>query len=318
MTVDKKSHSFEEYIPPSVQKKKSHTTHTHHSSVPVKVSSDPHKPCILGVDEAGRGPVLGAMVYGLAYCTKEFADEELSKTGFADSKTLTAERRSQLMKEICEDETLIANLGWCTTSMTAQDISSAMLRPMSRGVYNLNDQAHDTTMALIQGVLDRGVLLTEAYIDTVGPPASYAAKLSKHFPHIKFTVTKKADSLFPIVSAASICAKVTRDMDLKSHDLSEGTWGSGYPSDPKTSVWLKSHVDQVFGWMPVVRFSWQTAKDLVEKEDKGGVECVWADDLKRDSKSVEAYFRAKEKEKTRSQLVVSSEWYGGQIASDFF
>ncbi|KAG5359300.1 Ribonuclease H2 subunit A [Yarrowia sp. C11] len=315
MTVET---AFEEFVPPSVLVKKSHTTHTHYSAVPNGVSRDPHKPCILGVDEAGRGPVLGSMVYGLAYCTKEFADQELSKTGFADSKTLTAEKRSSLMREICCDETLVENLGWCTTSMTAQDISSAMLRPMARGVYNLNDQAHDTTMALIQGVLDRGVLLTEAYIDTVGPPASYSAKLSKQFPHIKFTVTKKADSLFPIVSAASICAKVTRDMDLKSHDLSEGTWGSGYPSDPKTSVWLKSHVDQVFGWMPVVRFSWQTAKDLVEKEEKGGVECVWADDLKRDSKSVEAYFRAAAKEKTKSKLVISSEWYGASVGSDVF
>ncbi|KAG5355976.1 Ribonuclease H2 subunit A [Yarrowia sp. B02] len=314
MTVE----SFEEFTPPSVPSTKTHSTHTHYSAVPQSVSSSPHKPCILGVDEAGRGPVLGSMVYGLAYCTKEFADEELSKTGFADSKTLTAEKRSFLMKEICCDESLVLNLGWCTTSMSAQDISSAMLRPMSRGVYNLNDQAHDTTMALIQGVLDKGVLLTEAYIDTVGPPASYQAKLSKQFPQIKFTVTKKADSLFPIVSAASICAKVTRDMDLKSHDLSEGTWGSGYPSDPKTSVWLKSHVDQVFGWMPVVRFSWQTAKDLVEKEEKGGVECVWADDLKRDSKSVESYFREKQKEKTRCSLVVSSGWYGSQVGSDYF
>lgn len=306
------------YFPPSVRKQKSHTTHTHHSEVPSEVSKQLSAPCVLGVDEAGRGPVLGAMVYGLCYCTKDYAEGALTKTGFADSKQLSAEKRSYLMKEICTNQELIDNIGWCTTTMTAQDISSAMLRPQARGVYNLNDQAHDTTMAMIQDVLDRGVNIESAYIDTVGPPASYSAKLSRRFPTIKFTVAKKADSIYPIVSAASICAKVTRDCDLISHDLSGGVWGSGYPSDPKTSLWLRSHVDPLFGWHPVVRFSWQTAKDLVEKKEKGGVECVWSDDLQRDSHSVTTYFKNLEKSKDESKLEVSSQWYGSSVMSDAF
>jgi len=46
------------------------------------------------------------------------------------------------------------------------------------------------------------------YIDTVGDPGKYEMKLSKHFPSIKFVVAKKADSLYPVVSGASIVAKV--------------------------------------------------------------------------------------------------------------
>ena len=46
------------------------------------------------------------------------------------------------------------------------------------------------------------------YVDTVGDAERYEDKLSQLFPSIQFCVRKKADSLYPIVSAASICAKV--------------------------------------------------------------------------------------------------------------
>ena len=46
------------------------------------------------------------------------------------------------------------------------------------------------------------------FVDTVGDAERYEEKLSRLFPSIQFCVRKKADSLFPVVSAASICAKV--------------------------------------------------------------------------------------------------------------
>ena len=111
-----------------------------------------------------------------------------------------------------------------------------------RTKYNLNSLSHDTAITLIRKVLDDRVRLTEVnggtqfhlvsllcpppppllfyphclslsspqvYVDTVGDPDKYQSKLSELFPSLSITVAKKADSLYPIVSAASICAKVS-------------------------------------------------------------------------------------------------------------
>lgn len=266
------------FIPPSLPstEQDAHETYTYLTAVPEDLASDMAQPCILGVDEAGRGPVLGPMVYAVAYCPVAYR-EILAKDGFMDSKVLTHEVRSRLLEKMCAPGAMKRNIGWATTIMTARDISHGMLRPPSVGPYNLNDQAHDTTMALIQKVLDAGVNVTEAFVDTVGPPAKYQDKLSQRFPTIKFTVTKKADSIYPIVSAASICAKVTRDASLVTLDESAGEWGSGYPSDPRTASWLKTTVDSVFGWSQVVRFSWQTTRDVLDKQGCAPVD--WPEDL---------------------------------------
>ena len=96
--------------------------------------------------------------------------------------------------------------------MSARDISAGMLQP--HGTYNLNAQAMDATIDLIKQVLAKGVNVTEVYIDTIGSPATYQKKLERIFPTVKITVAKKADSLYPCVSAASVCAKVTRDAAL--------------------------------------------------------------------------------------------------------
>jgi ribonuclease H2 subunit A len=60
------------------------------------------------------------------------------------------------------------------------------------------------------------------YIDTVGDPDSYRERLSRHFPGLAFTVCAKADALYPIVSAASIVAKVLRDTALQVRQAGRG------------------------------------------------------------------------------------------------
>lgn len=334
----------------------SECSRTHCSAPSIKV------PCVLGVDEAGRGPVLGPLVYGIAYCPVAYQDE-MKQIGFADSKALTAERRDALLSALMHHS---SHLGWAVRVMSPQDISAGMLR---RRPINLNAQSSQATVSLIAGVLEQGVDLTEIYVDTVGDPKSYAKLLSSHFPrhpHIKWTVTSKADAIYPIVGAASIAAKVTRDrciekwryaeqehprnqngqdvglepgeaavlsdttnhlsplrlqahLDPKKRKADDGTelaldqstdlWsnmgalGSGYPGDPNTVAFLKRSLDPVFGWPGIVRFSWATAKTMLEEKIKPPATSARSADPTSSPSSVQTFGR---KRLTRSLSRTSS------------
>ena len=129
-----------------------------------------------------------------------------------DSKTLTPARRDELLQALLREP----SMGWAVRVMSPQDISAGMMR---RVPYNLNEQSCDATVQLIQGVLDAGIDVTHIFVDTVGEPTAYAAKLKRHFPrygHIEWKVARKADATYPIVGAASIAAKVTRDACLEN------------------------------------------------------------------------------------------------------
>jgi ribonuclease H2 subunit A len=236
--------------------------------------STTNEPCLMGIDEAGRGPVLGPMVYGTCYCPISQKDI-LATIGFADSKTLSEEQRDGLFEKL---KNANDTLGWIVDILSPNYISNSMLK---RSKYNLNQLSHDTAIGLIHKVLDSGVDLKEVYVDTVGDPASYQNKLKTVFPNLEIVVSKKADSLFPIVSAASICAKVARDKAVKEWkfieglELSEMEYGSGYPGDPKTKNFLTKAFDPVFGFPQFVRFGWSTASTII---DDKAIAVHWDDD----------------------------------------
>ena len=73
------------------------------SSIPENCKS---QPCILGIDEAGRGPVLGPMVYGISFCPLE-KNEDLKNLGVDDSKALTEEKREDLLKKLQDNSDYI-------------------------------------------------------------------------------------------------------------------------------------------------------------------------------------------------------------------
>ncbi|KAI1095419.1 ribonuclease H2 subunit A [Rostrohypoxylon terebratum] len=322
------------FVPPSIHKPATLAgeTYTHFSPVPPSLlpqekdkdatsttdepSSQTGPPCVLGVDEAGRGPVLGPMVYGVFYLPLPSSDALLKQTHhFDDSKVLTPAVRSSLMQTLCTPATdLHSTCGWAVSCLSARDIGSNMMRPSTAAPYNLNAQALDATVTLIQGVLDRGVNVREIYVDTVGPPAAYQAKLARVFPTTRITVAKKADSLYPCVSAASVCAKVTRDAALEvlyearaaaglaekgnsaadAEEAKELSWGSGYPSDARCVAWLRRNMHPVFGWGPECRFSWGTAKDMLEA--KGGIKVDWPVDEDDENSRLTDYFADKDKD----------------------
>ncbi|KAH6761928.1 Polynucleotidyl transferase [Perilla frutescens var. hirtella] len=230
------------------------------------------KPCIMGIDEAGRGPVLGPMVYGCLYCARSY-QKTLSTLNFADSKTLKEEKREELFESLKADE----SIGWAVDVIDPRELSDKMLK---KNKINLNEISHESAIGLIKKVLNLGVLLTEVYLDTVGDTEKYRVKLSERFSNIKFVVAKKADSLYPVVSGASIAAKVTRDRALREWILDETAedlhrnFGSGYPGDPQTKAWLEDHKHSIFGFPSLVRFSWGTCTSY----SKDFVDVLWESD----------------------------------------
>lgn len=252
--------------------------------------------CILGVDEAGRGPVLGPMVYGIAFCP--VSKQSVLKTlGCADSKQLTEQQRDEIFVNANQEDYSTESVGWAVDIISPNEISTSMLRRVKR---SLNEVSMESAIGLIKKAIELEVNVAEIYVDTVGPPEKYQAKLKAIFPGIKITVAKKADSTYPIVSLASICAKVSRDHTLKVWEFREGIevpedgFGSGYPGDPVTKRFLQS-CEPVFGFPRIVRFSWSTSENALngsalavtfEEEDEPEKK------VKLSSKKMTAFFKA--------------------------
>ncbi len=324
------------FVLPSIHNESliSGTSYAHHTPKPslIKISKDdtPGTECVLGVDEAGRGPVIGPMVYGAFYLPIELHRSLLAETHhFDDSKVLTPAVRARLMKAVCTADTDLHNsCGWAIKSLSARDIGAGMLK--NGGSYNLNAQAMDATVEIVKGVIDSGVNVTEIYIDTIGNPGVYQKKLERIFPTAKITVEKKADSLYPCVSAASVVAKVTRDVSCEvlyeevartniEPSAEEASWGSGYPSDARCVAWLKNQLDSLFGWGNECRFSWGTVKDMLEMKGSAGVKVDWPAEDGEDNARLSDYFLgASTGTRAASDTDQLKSWFGSNVGQGAF
>ena len=225
---------------------------------------------ILGIDEAGRGPVLGPMVYACAYWKKEYDDEIKAKFKFNYSKALKPQEREKMFNQIKSHPNIIR---YELIILPPELISSDMLR---REKVSLNQISHESAKRLIKMAQEKKANIREVFVDTVGPPDKYKSMLDTFLNDktISVTVKAKADALYECVSAASICAKVTRDHLIEKLDIEDKNCGSGYPSDPTTTEWLKNNYDNVFGFGREVRFSWKTVANLFKENDN---KCEWED-----------------------------------------
>lgn len=183
-------------------------------------------PCTVGIDEAGRGPVLGPLVYcAFACCDDQL--QQLRDTGVADSKTLSPKRRERVF---CAFSELRDSVFWSVSIISPAYISASMLK---RSKYNLNEISQDSAASLLLRLLEAGINVRNVFVDTVGDAGKFQARLASKFDSlIDFTVCPKADSLYPQVSAASICAKILRDRcveNLCQNLRPESSYVSGYP-----------------------------------------------------------------------------------------
>ena len=147
---------------------------------------------------------------------------------------------------------------------------------------------------------DNGPKVGGIFVDTVGDPEYYRSTLVKALGQDfgTFTIEKKADATYRVVSAASIIAKVTRDTLMKDFIWDEPylnlskDYGSGYPGDENCVRWLSTTHQQVFGYPSIVRFSWSTTREALEKNGARKVQWECDEDQSLGGADIKNYFSA--------------------------
>jgi len=200
---------------------------------------------ICGVDEAGKGSVLGPLVIAAVAAESEDA---LSDLEVKDSKVLTPRRRTAL----------------CTAITGRCRIATVVIPPdridSSRREITLNEcvaRGHASVIRKLQPVT--------AYVDACDVNEfRYARMVTAHLEEpCRIVSEHRADETYPIVSAASIVAKVIRDREIELIAERFGPVGSGYPSDPETIAYLSSYIREHRSPPPIARKSWKTIKFLM-------------------------------------------------------
>ena len=228
--------------------------------------------CWMGIDEAGRGPVCGPMTYGICYgpisgekrlkgmgfmdskqlsedvrekLFKKIKEAEdfigwsvavLSPQDISGHMLGRIQYNLNAMSHDCAIGMVHRVIAQGTTCTTVPSRCSLVRVHVCIHVHvSFRRTAHlnpNSVSVYMVGATFPGVQLTELYVDTVGKEEFYQEKLERIFPQLKIVVTSKADVKFPIVSAASICAKVAHCRDSAqshgvrlclSHAASDGT-----------------------------------------------------------------------------------------------
>jgi len=201
---------------------------------------------ICGVDEAGKGPVVGPMV--VAAVAVENA-KDIQDLGVKDSKQLTPSKRKELANIIKEKFTF------------AVEIIEAEKVDEYRRQNKLNDLNREAFEKLISK-LNPNV----AYVDAADVNEHrFGKRIKEKLTNEKDTDVismHKADAKIDVVAAASIIAKETREDEIRKLKNKIGNFGSGYPSDERTIKFLKSFYADNGKWPTGTRKSWKTLERI--------------------------------------------------------
>jgi ribonuclease HII len=204
-----------------------------------------------GVDEAGKGPVLGSM-----FAAAVVGDPEALPEGVTDSKQLAPERRETLAADLRADPDVSIGLSEITVAEIDDPETDMNQLTVDAQVRALSDAGASG----IEGHVDAGDVNADRFGRRV--EAGVDADLSVSAEHA-------ADERYPLVAAASVVAKVQRDAHVDelgaNHDR---PIGSGYPGDDRTRAFLAAYVDEHGDLPDCARRSWKTSRDALEKRSQ--------------------------------------------------
>ncbi|HTY90508.1 MAG TPA: ribonuclease HII [Methanocella sp.] len=204
---------------------------------------------IAGIDEAGRGPVIGPMVVcGVSVSEKKH--RKIKSMGLKDSKLLTPKKREEFavkIKEVCEYELVV--------------VSPERIDSRADDETNLNELEVECFSNIL-----RALRPAVAYVDACDVNAErFGINVKKGLDFELDIVSRhNADRDYPVVSAASILAKVHRDALVQEICESIGEdVGSGYSHDPITREFLRGYYKKNKCMPPFVRKSWKTTTAII-------------------------------------------------------
>ncbi|MGC8993187.1 MAG: ribonuclease HII [Candidatus Aenigmatarchaeota archaeon] len=212
------------------------------------------KMIIAGIDEAGRGAVIGPMVLaGVSIDTKD--TKRLKAIGVKDSKDLSSKRREELAKEI---ESIAKNI--VVIKVPACKISSFKMKGI-----NL-DRIEAMKIADIISMIDA----KKVYVDSIEQNSEkFEEMIKEYLPNsdkYKLIVKNYLDESIPVVSAASIIAKVERDKEIEEikKKVNED-FGVGYSHDEKTRKFIEKILMNEEKPPDYLRIHWETVEDIARK-----------------------------------------------------
>jgi ribonuclease HII len=206
---------------------------------------------LLGIDEAGRGPVIGPLVIAGVLISKD-DEPKLKSLGVKDSKLLTPLKREKLFDKIIElaksTRIIIVEPKEIDEIMNSVNLNLNKLEALKSALI-INEFNPPTV------ILDCPSPNKKAYADYL--------KIYLKNKDIEIIAEHKADQKYPVVAAASILAKVTRDREIAKLELKYGKIGPGYQSNPITQKFIEENWEK---HPEIFRKTWLTYKNHVNKK----------------------------------------------------